>query len=197
MIRIGLTGNIGSGKSTVSKIFEVLGVPVFSSDEVGKGLYAQNKVKQQLRQLFPEHDFYPMGQFDKKVLANVIFTNTEALTLINQLIHPMVEEEFQRWVAGYIKYPYVIQESAILFEHRFERRFDAMILVAAPRTLRLQRVIKRDGANRQNVEARMKNQMDEENKRKLSQFVIENDGLQMVIPQVMDIHAKLLNISIQ
>ncbi len=191
-MRVGLTGNIGSGKSTVSKIFEVLGVPVFSSDEVGKGLYAKNKVKQQLRQLFPEHDFYPGGQFDKRVLAKVIFTNDEALNLINQLIHPMVEEEFQRWADDLSQHPYLIQESAILFEHGFESRFDAMILVAAPEELRLQRVMRRDGADRESVESRMSHQMEEDAKRKLSDFIIENDGLQMLIPQVMDIHTKLL-----
>jgi len=194
MLRIGLTGNIGSGKSTVSKIFEVLGVPVFSSDEVGKSLYARDDVKKHLRRLFPKRDFYPDGQLDKSALANFIFSDNEALRLINQMMHPLVEEEFQRWAAKQSKHPYVIQESAILFEHGLEHRFDAMILVAAPETIRLQRVMKRDNANRESVEARMNNQMDEEYKRKLSRFVVENDGLQMVIPQVMDIHTKLLSI---
>jgi len=188
MKRIGLTGNMGSGKSTVASIFEVLRVPVFYSDEVARHLYQRNDVKKELALLFPDNDFYKNGIFQKSELSALVFSNPESLQKINQLIHPMVEQEFQLWVTDYKHEPYIVQESAIIFENDLQNRFGSVIHVSAPLEIRLQRIMNRDHLEKDQVEARMSNQLPEESKRNLSDFVIENDGKQLLIPQVMWLH---------
>lgn len=189
--RIGLTGNIGSGKSTVASIFEALGVPVFYSDQVAKQMYLRSEVIQKLSALFPEVNLYPGGQFQKSILAGLIFSNPEALKQVNQLIHPLVEEEFTAWCATHAHLPYVLQESAILFENNLQYRYKAIILVTAPEPLRLQRVTLRDGSTPASVKSRISNQMPETEKQELSDYIINNDGHQMLIPQVVELHQKL------
>ncbi|PKP32424.1 MAG: dephospho-CoA kinase [Bacteroidetes bacterium HGW-Bacteroidetes-16] len=188
MKRIGLTGNMGSGKSTVARIFEVLRVPVFYSDEVARHLYQRNDVKKELALLFPDNDFYKNGIFQKSELSALVFSNPESLQKINQLIHPMVEQEFQLWVTGYKHEPYVVQESAILFENRLQSRFDSIIHVAAGEETRKFRIMQRDHIEIDRVEARMKNQLPEREKRLLADYIIENNGNQLLIPQVMTLH---------
>lgn len=188
MKRIGLTGNMGSGKSTVARIFEVLRVPVFYSDEVARLLYQRNDVKKELTFLFPDNDFYKNGIFQKSELAALVFSDPESLKKINQLIHPLVEQEFQLWVTDYKHESYVVQESAIIFENDLQNRFGSVIHVSAPLEIRLQRIMNRDHIEKVQAEARMSNQLPEESKRNLSDFVIENDGKQLLIPQVMWLH---------
>ena len=188
MKRIGLTGNMGSGKSTVARIFEVLRIPVFYSDEVARQLYQSNDVKNELALLFPDDDFYKNGIFQKSELSALVFSNPESLQKINQLIHPLVEQEFQLWVIDYKHEPYVVQESAIIFENSLQHRFKSVVHVSAPLEIRLQRIMNRDHLEKNQVEARMSNQLPEESKRSLADFVIENDGKQLLIPQVMWLH---------
>ncbi|MBU3927865.1 MAG: dephospho-CoA kinase [Bacteroidetes bacterium] len=188
MKRIGLTGNMGSGKSTVARIFEVLRVPVFYSDEVARQLYQRNDVKKELALLFPDNDFYKNGIFQKSVLAALVFSNPESLQKINQFIHPLVEQEFLLWVIDNKDEPYVVQESAILFENKLQSRFDSIIHVAAGEETRKFRIMQRDQIEIDRVEARMKNQLPEREKRLLADYIIENDGNQLLIPQVMALH---------
>ncbi len=188
MKRIGLTGNMGSGKSTIARIFEVLRVPVFYSDDVARQLYQRNDVEKELALLFPDNDFYKNGIFQKSELSALVFSNPESLQKINQLIHPLVEQEFQLWVIDYKHEPYVVQESAIIFENSLQHRFKSVVHVSAPLEIRLQRIMNRDHLEKNQVEARMSNQLPEESKRSLADFVIENDGKQLLIPQVMWLH---------
>ncbi|PIQ35050.1 MAG: dephospho-CoA kinase [Bacteroidetes bacterium CG18_big_fil_WC_8_21_14_2_50_41_14] len=188
MKRIGLTGNMGSGKSTVARIFEVLKAPVFYSDEMARQLYQRSDVKKELALLFPDNDFYMNGIFQKSELAALVFSNPESLQKINQLIHPLVEQEFQTWAIAFKDKPYVVHESAIIFENKLQKRFNSIIHVAAPEEIRKFRIMQRDQVDIQKVEARMKNQLPEEEKRLLADYIIENDGDQLLIPQVIELH---------
>lgn len=189
MKRIGLTGNIGSGKTTVARIFETLGVPVFYSDETARSLYLRKDVKEKLMFMFPGVCFYnPEGRFQKAMLANLVFSDPAALAKINHLIHPLVEEEFNAWVRAFQHRTYVVQESAILFENELAHRFQSIIHVSASEEVRLQRILLRDQLDAPKVKARMKNQMPDSEKRKLADYVIENDGDEMLIPQVFALH---------
>ncbi len=194
MKRIGLTGNIGSGKSTIAHIFEHLDVPVFYSDVAAKNLYNRDDVRKAVQLLFPQHDFFKAGIFQKSALATLVFSQPEALGQLNKLIHPLVEAEFQQWVKKQTAAPYVVQESAILFEHGLQTKFLKVVVVSAPENIRLNRIQQRDGLSAKAISERMKTQMPEEQKIALADFVITNDSQQMLIPQVLAIHRELLKI---
>ena len=191
MKEIGITGNIGSGKTTVCKIFESLGVPVFYADEEAKKLYVQEDVKQQIRENIGIHVFNSEGNIEFKALAFHIFSNKEALNYINSLIHPLVLKNYENWKAEHTAANYILHESAILFEHNMERRFDKIIVIYCPDKIRIERVMQRDGVRRSDILKRISNQMEDDIKNSLADFVIVNDGTQMLIPQVMEIHKKL------
>ena len=188
MTEVGLTGNIGSGKTTVCRIFESLGVPVFYSDLEAKRLYLREDVQQKIQIEFGEKVFNNRGEVDFKKLATVIFSNKESLEFINNLIHPLVFENYRNWVKQNSRYPYLIHESAILFEHQLEKRFDKTIVVYSPQKLRVQRVMERDSVQESEVLKRISNQMKDEDKNRLADLLVTNDGIQMLIPQVMKIH---------
>ena len=195
MLRVGLTGNIGSGKSTVARIFEVLGVPVFYSDVVAKRLYSYPEVRAELGSLFPDFNFYPKGKFDKAALASLVFSDNQALHKLNQLIHPLVEQEFLKWTMPYRALPYIIHESAILFENKLEDKFDRIVLVVANEKLRVKRVMVRDEVVFDEVKRRIANQLQESVKRKLADLVIENEEKQLIIPQVVEIDSLLVSMA--
>ena len=188
MIKVGLTGNIGSGKSTVCKVFESLGVPVFYSDVEAKKLYSREEVKNKLMQRFGKSVFNNLGEVDFKKLASLIFSNKESLHFINNIIHPLVFESYNNWLSEYRENCYTIHESAILFEHHLEKRFDKTMLVYCPLDIRLRRVTERDGISEEEALKRVSNQMEDSLKNKLADFVIVNDGIKMVIPQIMEIN---------
>jgi len=188
MIRVGLTGNIGSGKSTVCKVFESLGVPVYYSDIEAKRLYTREEVKNKLMLRFGKSVFNDLGEVDFKKLASLIFNNKDSLNFINNLIHPLVFESYNNWLSVYGESRYTIHESAILFEHHLEKRFDKTIVVYCPQDIRLRRVTARDGVSEEEVLKRMSNQREDSLKNKLADFLIVNDGVKMVIPQVMEIN---------
>lgn len=190
MKKIGITGGIGSGKTTVAKIFEQLGVSVFYADEESKNILHQNeKVKEQLIAVFGQ-DLYPNNTLDRAFLAARIFNNPEELKMVNAIVHPAVAEAFTNW-ANQQKGQYVLQEAAILFETGGYKRMDANILVTAPEDLRIKRVMKRNAISQQEVKERMKNQWKDEQKMPLADFVIHNNELEMLIPQVLKIHQEL------
>ncbi|HSN49704.1 MAG TPA: dephospho-CoA kinase [Bacteroidales bacterium] len=188
---IGLTGNIGSGKSIVSRIFSVLGIPVYHADEESKKLFQHNEIRQSLREIFGDV-FDISGQVDRKKLATIVFSDPALLSKLNNLLHPLVREDFRAWVNARRDSVYVIQEAAIIFESGFANEFDKIIHVACPAEIAIERVMNRDHVSREEVVRRRASQMDEKEKAALADFIILNDGLHMVIPQVLSLHDQLL-----
>jgi len=191
MLKIGLTGNIGSGKSTVARIFESLGVPVFHADEVAKKLLLQEEVSKDILNKFGK-DVFTNNLPDKKKLASLVFNDTEALSYLNSVIHPRVRHELKEWFEDHSNYPYAIQEAAILFESGFEKEVDFIVFVSAPVELSIKRVVERDGLKTADVEKRLTHQWPQDKKIGLSDFVIQNDENHLLIPQVLEIHHKLI-----
>ena len=191
MLKVGLTGNIGSGKSTVTRIFETLGVPVYHADEEAKKFLSEKKIQLAIKEKFGGTVFSG-STIDRKKLASAVFGDQDAIAFLNSLIHPRVREDLKVWFDHHVQYSYVIQEAAILFESGFYREFDKIITVAAPVELAIQRVMQRDGVGKEEIEKRMHHQWALERKIELSQYVIYNDQDHLVIPQVLAIHNELI-----
>lgn len=191
MLRVGLTGGIGSGKTTVAKIFEVLGIPVYYADDAAKRMMNEDEVlKQQIKEHFGE-TIYIDGKLDKKQLASVVFSSPEKLELLNKLTHPATIADAKRWMQEQ-KTPYAVKEAALIFESGAQEQLDYVIGVTAPAHERIQRTMKRDGITREEVIARMDKQLDETIKMKLCDFVLRNGELDMLLPQVIALHEKIL-----
>ena len=190
MKKIGITGNIGSGKSFVCKIFESLGIPVFYSDDETKKLYLIPSVKELIINRFGTEVYFEDGTLNKKLLSYHLFKNEEAMRFIESVLYPALNQHFDDWCEQQTT-PYVLYESAILFEKNYQKFFDKIIFVSASEDIRLQRVMKRDDCTEENVRSRMRLQMSEETKISRADFVIYNDGTKSVEPQVMAIN-KLL-----
>ena len=185
--RIGITGGIGSGKSVVSQVLQSLGIPVFDCDAESKRLTAVHPViRQQLIALVGPEVFTVNGQLNKQLLANYLFASSGHVQRVNAIIHPVLKDYFRQWVPAQ-NAPMVAIESAILFEAGYDDVADTVIMVSAPLEVRIARAMQRDGSTREAVEERIRQQMDDEEKRRRSQFVIVNDGEVPVIPQVLEI----------
>ncbi len=194
MLKIGLTGGIGSGKSMVAKLFEVLGVPVYYADEASKKLMNENEqLKQQLIFHFGKESFLD-DKLNRTYLANIVFNNQEKLELLNSLVHPATIADAAAWFHKQ-ESPYVIKEAALLFESGTAADLDYVIGVYAPETVRIKRVMERDGVSAEVVKQKMRSQVNDTIKLRLCDFVIKNDGQQMVIPQVEQLHAYFTQIS--
>jgi dephospho-CoA kinase len=190
MKKIGITGNIGSGKSYVCKMFEKLGIPVFYSDDETKKLYLIPSVKELIINRFGNEVYFDDGTLNRKLLSYHLFKNEEAMKFIESVLYPALNQHFDEW-CGQQTSPYVLYESAILFEKNYERFFDKIIFVSASEDIRLQRVMLRDDCTEENVRSRMRLQLDEDLKISKADYVIYNDGTKPVEPQVLDIN-KLL-----
>ncbi len=193
MKRIGLTGNIGTGKSTVAKVFEILHVPVYHADSKARYILESEEVKEQITLLFGKQVLNPLNLVDRKALAGIVFSDTDKLASLNNLIHPLVKEDFLKWCMHHQQEEYILHEAAILFESGFDRLFDGNILVTSPEQLCIRRVMDRDGFTEEMVLTRMQNQWTQEKKIKLADYVIVNDESAMIIPQVLAIHQAILN----
>lgn len=192
MIKIGITGGIGAGKTTVSNIFEVLKIPVFYADKVAKNLInTHSKTIRKIKEKFG--DVYINGKLNNKKLAAIIFNNPEKLKIINNIVHPAVDKEYNKWCKKNSDKIYTLLEAAILFESGSYKKLDKIITVYAPEKIRIERVCKRDNTDEKKVKERIKNQISDEEKIKLSDFVIHNYNDNMLIPQVLEIHKKLTN----
>lgn len=188
---IGLTGGIGSGKSTVAKMFEALGVPVYYADQEAKKLmHTSPAIKNKLIESFGK-EAYISNELNREFLANLVFNNKEKLAQLNAIVHPEVHKHFKDWVKKQTS-KYVIQENAILFENNKQGAFDAIITVTAPLDVKINRVMARDTTTKENVLARMKNQWKDEDKISHSDYVIHNIDLEQSKLQVNQIHAKIL-----
>lgn len=191
-ITVGVTGGIGSGKSTVCKIFEVLGIPVFEADLVAKELYnTDQNLKKQMIHLLGAAIYTAEGKIDRKKLASVIFSNDIHLKQVNALVHPLVRDAFRHWLREHESSPYVIHESALLFESGFYKMMDFNLVVSAPEEQRIERVKKRDGITGQMVRERMQKQWPEEEKEKRADSILKNDNKNMIIPEIIRIDKNL------
>jgi len=190
MIVVGLTGGIGSGKTTIAKEFMKLGVPVYFADKEAKELMqSSNQIKKQLIKEFGPAA-YTNNKLNKELLATIIFNNKSKLQRINTIIHPKVRTHFKEWIVKQNS-TYVIQENAIIFENKKEKEFDKIILVIAPLSVKIERVMKRDLVNENKVIERMKNQLEDTIKLEQSDFVIKNYNKYDIEKQVFKIHQKI------
>ena len=195
MIIIGITGGIGSGKSTVCRVFENLGVPIFYADVVAKQIMVTDPILiEGVKSAFGKDSYSNEGVLNNKHIAGIVFNDSLQLAVLNALVHPAVFRAFDEWKSGIAsETPYVIKEAALLFESGSYKACDKSILVTAPFDMRLQRVIRRDNVSADQVLARMGKQMSEEDKAKMADFQIQNDETESVIQQVMGLHLQFLN----
>ncbi len=192
MNKVGLTGGIGSGKTIVGKVFGELGVPVFEADKVSKDiLHHDQSIKQAIRKRYGNSVFDGETLVNKE-LAKIVFNDEEELSFINGMLHPEVHEAFDKWTSYHRDYPYVIEEAAILIESGAWKKMNVIILVMAPKELRIQRIMDRDRIDRATVIARMRHQLSDEEKEKQSDFTIINDDNCLVVPQVLKLHQELI-----
>jgi dephospho-CoA kinase len=193
MLKIGLTGGIGSGKTTVAKIFEILAVPVYYADSAARQLMQEDAALiDAIKNAFGENA-YRNGQLDRAYLADKVFSQPHQLQILNALVHPAVIAAADKWFARH-NAPYVVKEAALIFESGSQEGLDKVIGVFAPQALRISRVMKRDGISRDAVLARMDKQIDEQLKMKLCDYVITNDNQHLLIPQVLKISEELLQL---
>ena len=191
MLRIGLTGGIGSGKSTVAKIFEVLGIPVYYADAANRRLVNEDpQIIKNIIQNFGDKS-YVDGKLNRAYIASIVFNNPDKLALLNAISHPATIEDANKWMQQQSS-PYVIKEAALIFESGSAENLDLVIGVYAPAPLRIKRTMDRDKITQEEVKKRMERQINEELKMKLCDHVVINDEQQLVIPQVMALHQKFI-----
>lgn len=196
MLKIGITGGIGSGKTTVCKVFETLGIPVFYADRVAKQIMVTDPILVEgLKAAFGNKSFFENGTLNNKHIAEIVFNNIDELKKLNALVHPAVFRAFETWVKEVpITVPYVLKEAALLFESGSFKMCDKSILVTSPMDLKLARVMQRDGVAEKDVKARIDKQLDDESKAKLANYFIENTEEKSVIIQVLDLHQQFLSL---
>ena len=193
-VKVGITGGIGAGKSLVANIFRTFGIPVYNSDTEAKRLMNEDPyLKEQITDLFGQKAYID-NALNRIYLNEVVFRDQENLTRLNQLVHPAVINDYNSWLTKHSSKSMTIKEAALLFESNSYKDLDYTILVSAPRSVRIKRVLLRD-ANRtkEDIQNIIEQQMSESRKKKLSDFVIINDGEKMVIPQVLDIYSNILS----
>jgi dephospho-CoA kinase len=195
MLKVGLTGGIGSGKSTVAAIFSSLGVPVFFADAVSRSLSETSpEIIASLKNLFGA-EVYDGNLLNRKLVASIVFSDPIKLRKLNSVIHPAVHREFEIWTLKHNDQPYVVEEAALLFESGASAGFDYLVLVTAPLLSRIERVMKRDNATREDVIKRMNSQMPEDEKVPKAHFLLFNEDESMLLPQVLAFHEKMISLS--
>ncbi len=197
MMKIGLTGGIGSGKSTVARIFEVLGVPVYYADDAAKRVMNEDPaVRLNVVKLFGEESYTAEGLLNRPYISSLVFGNPEKLALLNSISHPATIADSKRWMARQTG-PYAIKEAALLFESGSAGNLDYIIGVYSPTPLRILRTMNRDNITREDVLQRMKRQINETVKMKLCDFVVKNDEQELVIPQVVQLDETIRRLKIK
>ncbi len=194
MYKVGITGGIGSGKTTACKVFEVLGIPVFYADTVAKEIMCKDAVLVAgIKEAFGSESYFEDGKLNNKHIAGIVFNNETALKQLNALVHPAVFRAFDAWEATIPQTtPYTLKEAALLFESGSYKMCDTTILVTAPYEIKLKRVMQRDGVSAEQVKARMDKQLSDEEKSKLANHCIVNDEQQSIIEQVLALHQQFL-----
>jgi dephospho-CoA kinase len=188
---IGLTGGIGSGKTTIAKCFSLLNVPIFNSDATAKKLYSEAEIVSAVTKILGETVLDSSGEINKTKMAKLIFNDNEKLTAINGLIHPIVKRKFENFCSKHSHANYVIKEAAILFESGSYKDCHKIISVSSPIELRIKRIKERDGSSKEEIKVRMDKQWSAEKISKSSDYVIENNESSLVIPQILEIDNKL------
>jgi dephospho-CoA kinase len=193
-LQVGITGGIGSGKSTICKIFKTLGIPVYESDSRAKWLMNHmTALKAEIQKQFGEQSYTAEGELNRAYLANQVFNDNQKISLLNSLVHPFVGKDYLEWVSIHPHTPYTLNEAALMFESGRYKSLDKVITVFAPEDMRIARVLNRDPQRSEaEVKAIIQKQLSEDEKIKQADFVIYNDEKQLVIPQVILIHEKLL-----
>lgn len=194
MLKVGITGGIGSGKTSACRVFETLGIPVYYADDRAKHLMDTAPGLRDSLQSFFGEDIYANGTLDRRRLAGIIFQNKTLLEKVNSWVHPAVARDFAEW-CGRQTAPYVLEEAAVIFENGMAQRFRKVILVTAPGHLRVKRVCGRDHVSPAAVRMRMENQWPDEQKIDLADYVIYNGESQLLIKQVLYIHQALLSLA--
>lgn len=192
--RLGVTGGIGSGKTTVCRIFKVLGIPVFVADTVARELMQNDQDIRTELKLITGNDLYISGSLDRKELARLIFNRPDLLRRVNAVVHPSVLRRFDEWASEEVA-PYVIMESAILFEAGADTLLDRVVTISAPVEERIARVMGRNDLSREEVIGRINNQLEDEEREEQSYYVINNSDNEMIIPEILKIHEDMLRLS--
>lgn len=192
--RLGVTGGIGSGKTTVCRVFRVLGVPVFMADDVAQSLMNTDADIMQRINNVTGHNMYPDGHLDRKGLAHMIFNQPGILQKVNDIVHPAVLDYFERW-SDEQNAPYVIMEAAILYESRADVKVDRVASVSAPVEERISRVMGRSELSRTQVMERINNQMEDSEREERSYYLINNADNEMIIPEILKIHEDMLRLA--
>lgn len=194
-LEVGITGGIGAGKTLVANIFRTFGIPIYNSDEEAKRLMNDDKdVKGKIVDLFGRES-YKQGVINRAHLTELVFKNQDNLVRMNNIVHPAVFKDYSKWLIKYKDNPITIKEAALLFESGSYKELDYTILVSAPRSIRIGRVLLRDtNRTREDIENIIEKQLSESAKKKLSDFIIINDGKRMIIPQVLEIHTHFLQV---
>jgi dephospho-CoA kinase len=192
VLKLGVTGGIGSGKTSVCRVFNVLGIPVFSADPEAREIMDHDESIIENINSMIGRDLYRNGGLDRSVLASLIFNDNSLLEKVNRLVHPVVFKHFDEWVEKQ-EAPYVIMEAAILFESGANRQVDRVLTVVAPLEERITRVMQRNNLTREQILERIKNQMTDEERTKLSDYVINNSEGDMIIPSVLEVHQSMLS----
>lgn len=195
MLKVGITGGMGSGKSTIARIFSTFGIPVYDADRAAKRLVlTNNNIRHSIIKHFGEAS-YINGQYNKQHIAAIVFNNEEKLKLLNAIIHPATISDANNWFLQQTA-PYALKEAALIFESGSEKYLDMVIGVFAPEEIRIQRIIERENTTAEHVIARMKKQMAEDEKMSRCNYVINNSGKESVISQVVQLHITLTGIAI-
>lgn len=194
MLKIGLTGGIGSGKSTVARIFGILGIPVFDADSIAKTIMNEDETLKAAIISYFGPNAYQAGRLDRNFMASAVFQDEEKRMKLNALVHPAVLQTAKNWMLQQ-NTAYVIKEAALIFESGSQETLDLVIGVYAPKSLRLQRTMQRDNTDRASVLKRMNSQIKEELKMKLCDFVLYNDEQMLLTPQVLNLHKELVLLS--
>jgi len=193
MLKVGITGGIGSGKSLVCKIFEQLGAPVYYADAAAKAIYYRSDIQKKLIASFGESLLDENRTIDRKQLAEIVFKDATLLKKLNAIIHPAVAEDNEEWTSRHLKAPYILKEAAILFESGTFKGLDKIITVSSPKAQRILNLQKREGWGEEEIKQRMDNQLPEDEKIRRSDYVIYNDEQHMLVPQVLELHSRLLS----
>ncbi len=192
-LKIGITGGIGSGKTTVCKIFATLQIPIYYADDRAKILMIEDEgLKKSLIETFGKETYLPSGLINRPYLANIVFNDQSALEKLNAIVHPAVKKDGIAWAESHADAPYTLREAALIYESGIDKTLDYVIVVTAPEDLRIQRVMQRDGVTEAAVRARIDKQWPESEKIKRAHFVIYNDGKQSLVKQVLIIHKEIL-----
>jgi len=195
MLKIGITGGIGSGKTTVCKVFELLGVPVFYADDVAKSImYTDPVLKSEILKAFGENSYSKNGDLNRSYISSIVFNDKHELEKLNSLVHPAVFRAFDNWVLSQKEASYVIKEAALLYESDAYKMCDQSILVISPIETRISRVKARDGISAEDIQLRMNRQFSDEQKMKFADHILNNDERQLLIPQIIQLHQQFLMI---